>query len=80
MKSKRAAAVAVVALLLSACGAESSSTSSVVVTTAVPSEGVDSGPSVKIDDFVAKTVSGETFVLSNALAQKPVVLWFWAPG
>ena len=69
-----------VAVALSACGADSSSTSSVVATTAVPSEGVESEPSVKIDDFVAKTVSGETFVLSNALAQKPVVLWFWAPG
>ena len=69
-----------VAVALSACGADSSSTSSVVATTAVPSEGVESEPSVKIDDFVAKTVSGETFVLSNALAQNPVVLWFWAPG
>ena len=67
-----------VALL--ACGADSSSTSSVVVTTATPSQGVDSEPSSKPDNFVAKTVSGETFVLSNALAQKPVVLWFWAPG
>ncbi len=80
MKSKRAAAVAVVALLLSACGADSSSTSSVVVTTATPSQGVDSEPSSNPDNFVAKTVSGKTFVLSNALAQKPVVLWFWAPG
>ena len=80
MKLKNSVTVVMVAVALSACGADSSSTSSVVVTTAVPSEGVDSGPSVKIDDFVAKTVSGETFVLSNALAQKPVVLWFWAPG
>lgn len=67
-------------MALSACGADSSSTSSVVVTTATPSQGVDSEPSSKPDNFVAKTVSGETFVLSNALAQKPVVLWFWAPG
>ena len=80
MKSKRAATVAVVALLLSACGADSSSTSSVVVTTATPSQGVESEPSSKSDNFVAKTVSGETFDLSSALAQKPVVLWFWAPG
>ena len=70
--------VAVIAL--SACGADSSSTSSVVVTTATPSQGVESEPGSKPDNFVAKTVSGETFVLSNALAQKPVVLWFWAPG
>ena len=80
MKSKRAAAVAVVALLLSACGAESSSTSSVVETTAPPSLTVDPELGVNIDNFVATTVSGETFDLSNALAQKPVVLWFWAPG
>ena len=69
-----------VAVALSACGADSSSTSSVVVTTATPSQGVDSEPTSNVDNFVAKTVSGETFVLSNALAQKPVVLWFWAPG
>ena len=69
-----------VVAVLSACGAESSSTSSVVATTGAPSQGVDSEPSSKPDNFVAKTVSGETFVLSNALAQKPVVLWFWAPG
>ena len=80
MKLRSAAALVVTVIALSACGADSSSTSSVVATTAVPSEGVESEPSVKIDDFVAKTVSGETFVLSNALAQKPVVLWFWAPG
>ena len=80
MKLRSSVAVVMVAVALSACGADSSSTSSVVVTTAVPSEGVESEPSVKIDDFVAKTVSGETFVLSNALAQNPVVLWFWAPG
>ena len=80
MKLKSSVAVVMIAVALSACGADSSSTSSVVVTTAAPSDGVESEPSVKIDDFVAKTVSGETFVLSNALAQKPVVLWFWAPG
>ena len=69
-----------VVAVLSACGAESSSTSSVVATTGAPSQDVDSEPSSKPDNFVAKTVSGETFDLSNALAQKPVVLWFWAPG
>ena len=80
MKSKRAAAVLLVVAALSACGAESSSTSSVVATTAAPSQGVDPAPGSNTDNFVAKTVSGETFDLSNALAQKPVVLWFWAPG
>ena len=80
MKWRIATALAVAALALAACGADSSSTSSVVVTAAVPSQGVESEQSSNINDFVAKTVSGETFVLSNALAQKPVVLWFWAPG
>ena len=80
MKSKRAAAVLLVVAALSACGAESSSTSSVVETTGAPSQGVDPAPGSNTDNFVAKTVSGETFDLSNALAQKPVVLWFWAPG
>lgn len=80
MKLKKAASVAVFALALSACGADSSSTSSVVATTDTPSQGVVPEPGANIDNFVAKTVSGETFDLSNALAQKPVVLWFWAPG
>ena len=80
MKSKRAAAVAVVTLLLSACGAESSSTSSVVAVTEAPTQGVEPESGSSIDNFVAKTVSGETFDLSKSLAQKPVVLWFWAPG
>jgi hypothetical protein len=52
----------------------------VVATTGAPSQGVDPAPGSNIDNFVAKTVSGETFDLSSALAQKPVVLWFWAPG
>ena len=80
MKLRSSVAALMVVAALSACGAESSSTSSVVATTSAPSQGVDSEPSSKPDNFVAKTVSGETFVLSNALAQKPVVLWFWAPG
>jgi hypothetical protein len=80
MKLKSSVAVLMVAVALSACGADSSSTSSVVVTTAAPSQDVDPAPGSNIDNFVAKTVTGETFDLSNALAQKPVVLWFWAPG
>ena len=80
MKLRISVAAVMVAVALSACGAESSSTSSVVATTGAPSQGVDPTPGSDIDNFVAKTVSGETFDLSNALAQKPVVLWFWAPG
>ena len=80
MKLRSSVAALMVVAALSACGAESSSTSSVVATTSAPSQGVDPAPDSNIDNFVAKTVSGETFDLSNALAQKPVVLWFWAPG
>ena len=69
-----------VAVALSACGAESSSTSSVVAITEAPTRGVEPESGSNIDNFVAKTVSGETFDLSKSLAQKPVVLWFWAPG
>ena len=79
MKLRSAVAVLMVAVALSACGADSSSTSSVVATTE-SSQSTGSQPSSNVDNFVAKTVSGETFELSNALAQKPVVLWFWAPG
>ena len=80
MKLKSSIAVLMVALALSACGAESSSTSSVVAITEAPTQGVEPESGSNIDNFVAKTVSGETFDLSKSLAQKPVVLWFWAPG
>jgi hypothetical protein len=79
MKLRSAAALVVTVIALSACGADSSSTVAIVATTASP-QSTGSQPSSNADNFVAKTVSGETFVLSNALAQKPVVLWFWAPG
>jgi PBP1b-binding outer membrane lipoprotein LpoB len=80
MKLKNSLAVLMIALALSACGADSSSTSSVVAITEAPTQGVEPESGSNIDNFVAKTVSGETFDLSKSLAQKPVVLWFWAPG
>ena len=80
MKLKSSVAVLMIAVALSACGAESSSTSSVVAVTEAPTQGVEPESGSSIDNFVAKTVSGETFDLSKSLAQKPVVLWFWAPG
>ena len=79
MKLRSAVALVVTVIALSACGADSSS-SDVVATTTEPSQSSVTQPASNIDNFVANTVSGETFVLSNALAQKPVVLWFWAPG
>ena len=80
MKLRSAVAVLMIAVALSACGAESSSTSSVVAVTEAPTQGVEPESGSSVDNFVAKTVSGETFDLSKSLAQKPVVLWFWAPG
>ena len=80
MKLKSSVAVLMIAVALSACGAESSSTSSVVAVTEAPTQGVEPESGSSVDNFVAKTVSGETFDLSKSLAQKPVVLWFWAPG
>ena len=79
MKLRSTAALVATVIALSACGADSSS-SDVVATTTEPSQSSVTQPASNIDNFVAKTVSGETFVLSDALAQKPVVLWFWAPG
>jgi ABC-type glycerol-3-phosphate transport system substrate-binding protein len=79
MKLRSAAALVVAVIALSACGADSSSSEAGVATTST-AQSTGSQPSPNADNFVAKTVSGETFVLSNALAQKPVVLWFWAPG
>ena len=79
MKLRSTAALVVAVIALSACGADPSSTVAVVATTA-SSQGTESQSGSNKDNFVAKTVSGETFVLSDALAQKPVVLWFWAPG
>jgi hypothetical protein len=79
MRLRPAVALVVAVFALSACGADSSSTNAVVGTTAT-SQGNESENGANVDGFVAKTVSGETFALSNALAQKPVVLWFWAPG
>jgi len=76
----RFAAVAIAVLGLSACGADPSSNTAVVATIATPVQDAGSQPVSSTNNFVAKTVSGESFVLSNALAQKPVVLWFWAPG
>ena len=80
MKLRSTAALVVAVFALSACGTDSSSINTVVTTTDASSQSTESQPGSNVDNFVAKTVSGETFVLSNALAQKPVVLWFWAPG
>ena len=80
MKLRRTAALVAVVIALSACGTDSSSTDAGVVATTASSQSISPKSGSNVDGFVSKTVSGETFVLSDALAQKPVVLWFWAPG
>ena len=80
---RRWAIVSVMAMtvLLGACGQDATTTTLPIqdtsqLTTLAPSN----TESVGIDDFTSPVVGGGSFVLSNALAEKPVVLWFWAPG
>jgi hypothetical protein len=80
MKLRSTATLVVAVIALSACGTDSSSTDAGVVATTAISQSTEPQSGSNVDGFVAKTVSGEAFVLSDALAQKPVVLWFWAPG
>jgi hypothetical protein len=80
MKLRSTATLVVAVIALSACGTDSSSTDAGVVATTASSQSISPQSGANVDGFVAKTVSGETFVLADALAQKPVVLWFWAPG
>lgn len=56
-------------IALAGCGGTSTESSS--VTTEPPS------PSV---DFTASLIDGSPITLSEQLAQRPVALWFWAPG
>ena len=69
------------AVLLGACGADASSSSSSILNSSQSSNPGSSGQeSIGVDDFTSPEVGGGSFVLSKALADKPVVLWFWAPG
>jgi hypothetical protein len=72
-------AVSCVALLgISACGSSSAenpvnTSDSVGIDTSTPSSSTGNG-------LLGTTLSGESFSLNDALAQSPVVMWFWAPG
>ena len=69
------------AVLLGACGADASSSSSSTLDSSQSSNpGSPGQESIGVDDFTSPVVGGGSFVLSKALADKPVVLWFWAPG
>ncbi|CAB4567690.1 unannotated protein [freshwater metagenome] len=69
------------AMVLSACGKDAASSSSSILESSQSSNSGSSGQeSIGVDDFTSPVVGGGSFVLSKALADKPVVLWFWAPG
>ncbi len=76
--------VSVVALLvaISACANDATTISSTSSLSDAPqsTNSIASGENAAIDDFTSPVVGGGSFVLSKALADKPVVLWFWAPG
>jgi hypothetical protein len=68
-------------VLLGACGQDATtSTSSIQDTSQFTTPAPSNSESVSIDDFASPVVGGGSFVLSKALAEKPVVMWFWAPG
>jgi major membrane immunogen (membrane-anchored lipoprotein) len=68
-------------VLLGACGQDATtSTSSLQDTSQSTTPAPSNTELVGIDDFTSPVVGGGSFVLSQALAEKPVVMWFWAPG
>ena len=82
MKRYSIVGVIAVVVLLGACGSDAttiSSTSSLSDASQSTSS-IASAENAAIDDFTSPVVGGGSFVLSKALADKPVVLWFWAPG
>jgi major membrane immunogen (membrane-anchored lipoprotein) len=80
---RRLVVVGVMAMtvLLGACGQDATtSKSSIQETSQSTTPAPSNSESVSIDDFASPVVGGGSFVLSKALAEKPVVMWFWAPG
>jgi hypothetical protein len=79
------ASLSIVALVgMSACGENSSSQAS--NPSGAETETPDSAPTspdsapTPAEDVRGVTLSGQAFSLNEALQEKPVVLWFWAPG
>lgn len=74
--------VSVVALLVAigACGKDATTSNSSLSDASQSTNSIASSENAAIDDFTSPVVDGGSFVLSKALADKPVVLWFWAPG
>ena len=72
-----------VALLgMSACGENNYQSSSGVGgdSNAVVDSTSDVSQDSQLEDVVGVTLSGDAFSLREALQERPVVLWFWAPG
>jgi major membrane immunogen (membrane-anchored lipoprotein) len=67
-------------VLLGACGQDATTSTSLQDTSQSTTPAPSNTELVGIDDFTSPVVGGGSFVLSQALAEKPVVLWFWAPG
>jgi major membrane immunogen (membrane-anchored lipoprotein) len=67
-------------VLLGACGQDATTSTSLQDTSQSTTPAPSNTELVGIDDFTSPVVGGGSFVVSQALAEKPVVLWFWAPG
>jgi major membrane immunogen (membrane-anchored lipoprotein) len=67
-------------VLLGACGQDATTSTSLQDTSQSTTPAPSNTELVGIDDFTSPVVGGGSFVLSQALAEKPVVMWFWAPG
>lgn len=80
MKLWRTVSVAALLVAISACGKDATTSTSSLSDAPQSTNSIASGENAAIDDFTSPVVGGGSFVLSKALADKPVVLWFWAPG
>ena len=67
-------------LVIVGCGENTSSQVSDAVATNDTVVDPSETPSPPPEDIVGTTLEGNTFSLRTALADKPVVLWFWSPG
>lgn len=80
MKLWRSVSVVALLVAISACGNDATTSTSSLSDASQSTSSIASSENAAIDDFTSPVVGGGTFVLSKALADKPVVLWFWAPG
>jgi hypothetical protein len=83
----RVVALCAVTLLLGACGSNSSvssDTSSVTansdapLTTDLPDESIPATSLAAQEQLT--TINGDSFNLESVAQEKPLALWFWAPG